>query len=47
MTIVPDHSIRHLLGINATTIYEEHNLSPNSVDILLFDNFFLETDIAQ
>ena len=42
-----DDSIRDLLGFNASTLYEEYNLSPNPVDILSFDNFFLETDIAQ
>ena len=38
---------RDLLGFNATTLYEEYILSPNPVDILLFDNNFLEIDIAQ
>ena len=46
-TLVPDDSIRDLLGINKTTIYEEDNLSRNPVDILSFDNIFLEYDIAQ
>ena len=46
-TFVPDDSIRDLLGFNKTTIIEEYNLSPNSVDILSFDNIFLECDIAQ
>ena len=36
-----------LLKFNKTTIYEENNLSPNPVDILSFDNIFLETDIAK
>ena len=39
--------IRDLLGINSTTIYEEYNLSPNPVDILSFDNVFLECEFAQ
>ena len=47
ITFVPDDSIRDLLGFNKTTIIEEYNLSPNSVDILSFDNIFLECDIAQ
>ena len=47
ITFVPDDSIRDLLGFNKTTIYEKYNLSPNPVDILSFDNFFLECDIAQ
>ena len=43
----PNDNIRDLLGFNATTIYEEYNLSPNPVDILSFDNnLFLETNIA-
>ena len=47
ITFVPDDSIRDLLGFNKTKIYEEYNLSPNPVDILSFDNNFLECDIAQ
>ena len=39
--------MRDLLGFNARTLYEENNLSPNSVDILSFDNIFFECDIAQ
>ena len=47
ITFVPDDSIRDLLGFNKTTIFEEYNLSPNPVDILSFDNIFLECSIAQ
>ena len=47
ITFVHDDSIRDLLGFNKTTIYEEYNLSPNPVDILFFDEIFLECDIAQ
>ena len=47
ITFVPDDSIRNLLGFNKTTIFEEYNLSPNPVDILSFDNIFLECNIAQ
>ena len=43
----PDDSIRDLLGFIKTTKYEEYNLSNNPVDILSFDNIFLECDIAQ
>ena len=43
----PDDSIRDLLGFNKTTIYEKYNLSPNLVDIISFDNIFIETNIAQ
>ena len=39
--------MRDLLGFNASTIYEKHNLSPNTVNILPVDVVFLETDIAQ
>ena len=42
ITFVPDDSIRDLLGLNKTTIYEGYNLSHNPVDILSFDNKFLE-----
>ena len=40
-------SIGSLLGFNKRTIYEEYNLSDNPVDILSFDNIFLECNIAQ
>ena len=40
-------SIRDLLGFNARTIYEEYNLSPSPVDIISFNNMFIETDIAK
>ena len=40
-------SIKDLLGFHANTLYEENKLSTNPVDILLFDTFFLEYDIAQ
>ena len=46
-TFLPDDSIQNLLRFNATTKYQEDHLSPNPVDILLFDNAFLGTDIAQ
>ena len=41
-----DDSIRDIQGFIKTSIYEEYNLSPNPVDIILFDNCFIETDIA-
>ena len=47
ITFVPDYNIRDLQGIIKITIYEEYNLSQNPVDILSFDIFFLECDIAQ
>ena len=42
-----DDSKKDLLGFHATTLYEEHNFSTNPVDILSFDNNFLECDIVQ
>ena len=47
ITFVHDDSIGNLLGFNKTTIFEEYNLSQNPVDILSFDNIFIETDIAR
>ena len=47
ITFVPDDSMRDLLGFNKTTIFEEYNLSPNPVDILSFENFFLESNITR
>ena len=47
ITFVPDDSIRDLLGFSKTTIFEEYNLSPHPVDIISFDNIFIETDIAK
>ena len=46
-SFIPDDSIRDLLGFNKTSIYEKYNLSPKPVDILSFDNIFIETDIAK
>ena len=46
-TFLPDVSIRVLLGFNKNTIFDDYNLSPNLVDILSFDNIFLECDKAQ
>ena len=47
ITFEPDVSIRVLLGFNKTTMYEKNNLSQNPVDILSFDNIFLQCDIVQ
>ena len=46
ITFIPDDSVGRLLGFGKTTIYEEYNISPNPVDIISFDNIFIETDIA-
>ena len=43
----PNDCIGSLLGFNKRTIYDEYNLSDNPVDILSFDNIFIETNIAQ
>ena len=42
-----DDSIRSLLGFIETILWEEYNISQNSVDILSFGNNFIHTDIAQ
>ena len=47
ITFIPDDSIRGLLRFKKTTIFEEYTSSPNPVDILSFDNIFIETDIAK
>ena len=41
-----DDSIKNLLGFHAITIYEEYILSPDPVDIISFNNIFIETNIA-
>ena len=40
-------SIGSLLGFIKRTIFEEYNLSDNPVDILSFDNIFIERDVAR
>ena len=47
ITFVFNDSIRNLLGFIETILYKEFNPSPKPVDILSFDNIFLECDIAQ
>ena len=47
ISFVPEDSIGQLLGFSKTTIYEKHNISPNPVDIMSFDNIFIESDIAR
>ena len=42
-----DDSIRDLLGFDAWTLYEEYTPSNNPVDILSFNNIFIEADIAK
>ena len=40
-------SVGSLIGFIETILYNEYNSSPNPVDILSFDNIFLECDIAK
>ena len=47
ISFVMEDSIRKLLGFSETILYNEYNISPNPVDILSFDNIFIECDIAQ
>ena len=42
-----DDSIGKLLGFDETILYKKYNLSTNPVDIISFDNIFIETDIAR
>ena len=42
ISFVPDDRMRDILGIIATTMSEEYNISPNPVDILSVDNIFSE-----
>ena len=42
-----DDCIKDLLRFHAITLYEEYILSTNPVDILSFDNIFLECNIAR
>ena len=47
ISFTPNNSIGELLGFGKTTIYEEYNISPSPVDIISFDNIFIECDIAR
>ena len=47
ISFVFDDSIGSLLGFNDIQVWGKYNLSDNPVDILSFDNIFLECDIAQ
>ena len=42
-----DDSIRDLLGFNARTLYEEYTPSNIPVNIISFNNIFIDTDIAK
>ena len=47
ISFVSNDSIGSLLGFNEILVWGKYNLSDNPVDILSFDNNFLECDIAQ
>ena len=47
ISFVSDDSIGSLLGFNKILVWGKYNLSDNPVDILSFDDIFLECDIAQ
>ena len=42
-----EDSIGSVLGFDETILSKEYNLSSNPIDIISFDNIFIETDIAQ
>ena len=44
ISFVFNDGIRNVLGFHETILYKEDNLSPNPVDILSFDNNFVEND---
>ena len=47
ISFVFDDSIGSLLGFNEILVWGKYNLSDNPVDILSFDNIFIECNIAQ
>ena len=47
ISFVFEDSIRNLFGFNETILYKEYSQSTNPVDIISFDNIFIETDIAK
>ena len=36
-----------MFGFGKSTIFEEYNILSNPVDIISFDNIFIETDVAE
>ena len=46
ISFVSDDSIGSLLGFNKILVWGKYNLSDNPVDILSFDNIFIECNIA-
>ena len=47
ISFVFDDSIGSLLGFNEILVWGKYNLSDNPVDILSFDNIFIECNVAQ
>ena len=47
ISFVFDDSIGNVLGFNEIRVWGKYNLSDNPVDILSFDNIFIECNIAQ
>ena len=47
ISFFPNDSIQNLSRFNGSTIYEEYNFLPYTVDTLSFDNIFLDCDVAQ
>ena len=45
--LLVDDSIPYPLWFKPVVFFQQHRLSDNPVDILLFDKTFLETDMAQ
>ena len=46
-SFVFDDSITNLLGFHETKQYKEYELSPNPIEIFLFEKIFLDCDIAK
>ena len=47
ISFVMEDSIGILLGFDETILYNEYNLSPNHVDILSFDDIFIESNLSR
>ena len=47
INFVFNDSITNVLRFDEVILYKEYNLSPNPVDVLSFDEIFLECDIAK
>ena len=47
ISFVFNDSIRNLLRLNETILYKEYNMSPDPVEILSLDKFFIDKDIAE